>query len=82
MDTRAHIYLKTANLMMSFTGPGQVDKTKVRERDEKLGFSTEAKRQLREGYLPRIPELAEGCDVGEKTGRNVQFVAKEVEVKI
>lgn len=73
--------LKTANLMMSFTGPGQVDESKVRERDEKLGLSTEAKRQLRKEYLPRIQEPAEGCDVGEKTGRSVQFIAKEVDMK-
>jgi len=81
-DVHADLPLGPPNLMMSFTSPGQVDEIKVRERDEKLGLSTEAKRQLREGYLPRIPQPAEGCDVGEKTGMSVQFVAKEVDVKI
>ena len=67
--------------MMSFTGPGVIDETKLRKRDEKLGISTEAKRELRAGYLPNTEEPAEGCDVGDRSGKTVVFVAKDADVK-
>lgn len=68
--------------MMSFTFPGLIDETKVRARDERLCVSTEAKRDLRVWYLPKIEKPAEGCDIGERTGESVQFVAREVNVKV
>ncbi|KAF7974847.1 hypothetical protein HWV62_11227 [Athelia sp. TMB] len=80
-DIHAELPLGPPNLMMSFTGPGVVDETKLRERDEKLGISTEAKRKLRAGYLPHTEEPAEGCDIGDKSGKTVVFIAKDVDMK-
>jgi len=80
-DIHAELPLGPPNLMMSFTGPGMINETKLRERDEKLGISTEAKRELRAGYLPRIGEPAKGCDSAERTGKTVVFVAEAVDAK-
>lgn len=70
--------------MASFTSPGTINQTLLKNRDDRLGISTEAKRELRAGYLPNFEkgEVAEGCDVGEKTGRGIRFIAEESEVKV
>jgi hypothetical protein len=71
--------------MMSFTDafPSSINPTLLGTRDTKLGISTDAKKALRAGYLPNYgtPVEAEGCDEGERTGRCLQFVPEEREVK-
>jgi hypothetical protein len=85
--------------MMTFTAsppdsPPAINPTQLLARDAKLGISTDAKRELRAGYLPNYgvygygdggegqgQGVAEGCDEGERTGRCLQFVAEERVVK-
>ena len=70
--------------MMAFTTPSALDPALLRARDEKLGISTDAKKKARAGYLPNYGEsaaMAEGCDEGERTGRSLQFVPEERQVK-
>jgi hypothetical protein len=69
--------------MMAFTTPSTLNASQLRARDEKLGMSTDAKRKARAEYLPNYGagEVAEGSDEGERTGRCLQFVPEEREVK-
>jgi hypothetical protein len=81
--------------MMSFTAPtptspSGINPTLLQARDAKLGISTDAKRELRAGYLPNYgvsvdgegkEVKVEGCDEGERKGRCLQFVAEERTVK-
>ena len=74
--------------MMSFTAltptsPSGINPAQLRARDAKLGISTDAKRELRAGYLPKYgqPGQEEGCDEGGRKGRCLQFVAEERVVK-
>lgn len=70
--------------MGSFTAPNQVNPSLVKARDEKLGISTEAKSELRKGYLPNFGEegkVLDGCDEAVRKGTSLQFVAEERQVK-
>jgi hypothetical protein len=81
--------------MMSFTAPTPtspcgINPSQLDARDAKLGISTDAKRQLRAGYLPNYGVSVDGegkgvgvewCDEGERRGKCLQFVAEERTVK-
>jgi len=79
--------------MMSFTAPTPtspcgINPSQLHARDAKLGISTDAKRELRAGYLPNYGVGVdgegvgvEGCDEGERRGKCLQFVAEERAVK-
>jgi len=94
-DIHPDLPLGAPNLMMSFTAPtptspSGINPTLLQARDAKLGISTDAKRELRAGYLPNYgvsvdgegkEVKVEGCDEGERKGRCLQFVAEERTVK-
>jgi hypothetical protein len=52
----------------------------VKARDEEFGVSTEAKRDLRKGYLPEY-EAVPGADEWKTTGKGVTFEPIEREFK-
>ena len=66
--------------MMSYTKDGQIPAALVKSRDENVGVSTEAKRELRKGYLPPY-EPVMGADDWEKTGKAVVFEVTERDLK-
>lgn len=66
--------------MMSYTKDGQIPAALINSRDEKAGVSTEAKRELRKGYLPKY-EPVTGADAWEQTGKAVVFEATERDLK-
>ena len=80
-DLYPDLPLGPPNLMMSYSkdehGP---PKELVKARDEKCGMSTEAKRQLRAGYLPSY-EKHPDADMWEKTGTDPVFEPVEREVQ-
>ncbi|WP_198671955.1 OBAP family protein, partial [Desertihabitans aurantiacus] len=65
-------------LMMAFTGEGQLREELVRERDDRLGVSTEQKRRRR-ADIPE-PEVAPGANTWED-GRTVQLRLEETELR-
>ncbi|TFK45844.1 DUF1264-domain-containing protein [Heliocybe sulcata] len=72
IDETPELPLGAPNLMMSYTADGQIPPSIVKERDEKWGMDTEAKRKLRAGYLPDYEPLP-GADTWETTGKAVVF---------
>ncbi|RDB28809.1 Oil body-associated protein 1B [Hypsizygus marmoreus] len=79
IDQTPDLPLGPPNLMMSYTEDGQVDVGLVETRDERVGMSTEDKRQLRASYLPTY-ERAPDADEWERTGKGIQFVAQDVDL--
>jgi hypothetical protein len=77
IDVTPDLPLGPPNLMMSYTGDGQMDPAMVKARDKKIGLSTEASRKLRASYLPSS-NVKPGADEWEKTGKGVEFSTKEV----
>lgn len=79
-DETPDLPLGPPRLMMSFTAPGQANEEIVKRRDDRLGMSTEVKRQVREGYLPPYTK-AEGADNWEKTGKAITFEVVEKDIE-
>ncbi|MBQ0910797.1 OBAP family protein [Streptomyces sp. RM99] len=65
-------------LMMGFTEDGQASEEMIRDRDERLGVSTSAKRENR-ADIP-VPEVAPGANAWE-SGRTVQTRLEETDFK-
>lgn len=64
-DLHPDLPLGPPQLMMAYTDDSQVDRQLLKERDEALGVSTEAKRKVRKGYLKKEDlerPPAEGAD--------------------
>lgn len=80
IDVNSELPLGPPQLMMSFTEPGQADPEIVRNRDVRLGMSTEDKRLSRAQYLPRYQKL-EDADNWEISGKALVFEPVEKEVK-
>ncbi|EJD06856.1 embryo-specific protein [Fomitiporia mediterranea MF3/22] len=80
IDIYPDLPLGAPQLMMSYTGDGQLDPKWLKARDDKYGMPTEEKRKLRKGYLPPY-EKAQGSDAWETTGKGVIFDPVEQTVK-
>ncbi|KZV87870.1 hypothetical protein EXIGLDRAFT_620114 [Exidia glandulosa HHB12029] len=85
-DEHPDLPLGPPQLMMSWTNESECDADEFRaaiaERDEELGVSTEAKRQLRDGYIPKDNwEPAAGADYPSHSGKSVVLQSVEVDVK-
>lgn len=78
-DEHPDLPLGPPALMMSYTKDGQVPPDLVKARDERYGVSTDAKRELRQGYLPPY-EVAPGSDAWETSGKAIIFDARETTV--
>jgi hypothetical protein len=52
----------------------------VKARDDRLGMFTQAKRELREGYLPAY-ETVPGADTWEQTGEGITFEPLKAQYK-
>ncbi|XAO23649.1 hypothetical protein I312_102429 [Cryptococcus bacillisporus CA1280] len=64
-DVHPDLPLGPPQLMMAYTDDSQLDRQALKERDEALGVSTEAKREVRKGYLKKEDlerPPAEGAD--------------------
>ncbi|KZT29766.1 DUF1264-domain-containing protein [Neolentinus lepideus HHB14362 ss-1] len=72
IDETPELPLGPPNLMMAYTADGQIPPELVKQRDQKWGMDTEAKRQLRAGYLPEYQPL-DGADDWQSTGKGVVF---------
>lgn len=64
--------------MMAFTADGQADEGAIRDRDRRLGVSSQDKRRKRADIA--MPEVVPGADCWE-SGRSVQTRLEEVELK-
>lgn len=80
IDKYPDLPLGPPQLMMSATGDGQVDERAVQERDDRLGISTESKREYRASYLTKY-EKDEAADQWEKLGTGITFESKEVKLR-
>jgi hypothetical protein len=67
-----HIKKFLFNLTNAEQADGQINQDLVKGRDERLGVSTEAKRELRKGYLPPY-EPVPGADEWTDSGHAIQF---------
>ncbi|KAF9000737.1 DUF1264-domain-containing protein [Cyathus striatus] len=76
IDTSPDLPLGPPTLMMSYTSDDQVPHDLVRARDERIGVSTEHKKQYRKTYLPPYT-ASESADEWLSTGNGVEFIAKE-----
>ncbi|KDQ60748.1 hypothetical protein JAAARDRAFT_31721 [Jaapia argillacea MUCL 33604] len=76
IDVTPDLPLGPPNLMMAYTGDGQIDQQLLRKRDETWGMDTESKRKLRAGYLPHY-ERVSGADMWEETGKGLVFEVAE-----
>lgn len=75
-DVHPDLPLGPPQLMMAYTDDSQVDRQALKERDEALGVSTEAKREVRKGYLKKEDldrPLAEGADCCWEEGKLGQW---------
>lgn len=81
IDQHPELPLGPPSLMMSYTPRHPMNVEAVKRRDEKYGLDSDAKRELRKGYLPPY-ETVEGADAWEQSGKGVRFEAVETEVKI
>lgn len=81
IDKNPDLPLGPPQLMMNVTGQGQLSDQVVQERDKRLGISTESKKELRAGYLPKY-EKDEMADQWEKTGTGITFEPKEVKFQV
>lgn len=81
IDEHPDLPIGPPSLMMSYTPDHPLDPEVVRKRDEKYGMDSDAKRELRKGYLPPY-QTVKGADQWEQSGRSVQFTEKETEVKM
>lgn len=79
-DEHPDLPLGPPALMMSYTKDGQAPEDLVKARDERYGVSTEAKKELRKGYLPPY-EVVEGADAWETSGKVIVLEARERNVK-
>ncbi|KAH9951218.1 DUF1264-domain-containing protein [Amylocystis lapponica] len=81
VDLHPDLPLGPPNLMVSYTGDDQgPPKELVQERDDRLGMSTERKRNLRAGYLPPYEKQAD-ADQWEQTGKALVFETTETDIK-
>ncbi|KAF9246272.1 hypothetical protein BU15DRAFT_70379 [Melanogaster broomeanus] len=80
-DEHPDLPLGPPQLMMSCTGDGQLAPQAIKERDQRSGISTEAKRKYRQGYLPKY-EKDEEADQWEESGTGIVFEAREVNLKV
>lgn len=65
-DVSPELPLGPPHLMMAYVRDDQVDTARLKNRDDTMGYSTEAKRALRDNYLPKERKekpVAAGCDV-------------------
>jgi hypothetical protein len=79
-DIHPDLPLGPPQLMMAYTGDNQANPAMVQRRDEATGQSTEAKRQLRAGYLPPYTPVS-GADAWESSGKAIVLEPVEREVK-
>ncbi|TFK40102.1 DUF1264-domain-containing protein [Crucibulum laeve] len=79
IDISPDLPLGPPNLMMSYTAEDQIPHNMVRARDERLGVSTADKKELRKTYLSPY-QKADSADEWEKTGKALEFKAKEVTI--
>jgi hypothetical protein len=80
IDISPDLPLGPPNLMMSYVGDGQAPTELVRSRDQRYGMDTQAKRELRAGYLPPYDPLPE-ADEWKSSGKGVVFEPVEREIK-
>jgi len=76
VDVTPDLPLGPPDLMMSYTSDGQLDPKILKERDAKLGTSSEEKGKYRATYLPPY-EKRPGADEWEKTGKGLEFRVRE-----
>lgn len=84
-DEHQDLPLGPPQLMMSWTDDAQVRgfEDAIAARDTELGVSTEGKRQLREGYIPKDGwEPDAGADYLNRSGKSVYLKPVEVDVKL
>jgi len=67
-------------LMMSYTGDGQIPAHLVEKRDKEFGLDTAAKREHRASYLNLNYQKLEGCD-GVEVGKGFETKMEEINVK-
>jgi len=80
-DIYPDLPLGPPNLMMSYVDDHMAPPAElVKQRDEKAGMATKAKRDLRAGYLPSY-EKDTDADMWEKTGRAPVFDVVEKDIK-
>ncbi|OBZ75604.1 hypothetical protein A0H81_04238 [Grifola frondosa] len=81
IDISPDLPLGPPNLMMSYTGEGQgPPEQMIKKRDETCGMNTDAKKELRKGYLPSY-NVVDGSDEWEKTEKGITFEARECDLK-
>ena len=76
IDQFPDLPLGPPNLMMSYTDDGQIPHDMIKARDERLEVDTDAKKKLRQGYLPGYVKSPE-ADQWEKTGKGIVFEPEE-----
>ncbi|KIJ69235.1 hypothetical protein HYDPIDRAFT_80637 [Hydnomerulius pinastri MD-312] len=79
-DQHPDLPLGPPQLMMAYTRDDQLSTEAVKERDQRSGISSEAKKKYRVGYLPKY-EKNEKADQWEKSGTGIVFETKEVEIQ-
>lgn len=79
-DDFPELPLGPPHLMMSYTSINPPSDEAIRRRDERSGISSSAKKELREGYLPRYQKDSK-ADQWETSGTGIMFKPEEIQIR-